>query len=342
MGSFYSSCNLSRLQILDNDRIVALLLYKEDNRYSHGPCQHYEISSLPLTGTYADYGQIELDDTKANRKSVDLLSRVICQKIGQNIDFPKDFESFKELQELIQQADSDSKLSQFSFTFFHEKLFNDLIQSDLVNNNYDIENSWNNWETIFEQIWHHYEKTKNQSRFIHLIQKPYIFLRVEHDIHFSEEEKKLLQLNTREVEYFVDTSLNRVLAMDLTTFAMLDFIDQAEKENKGNLHSFEGYTEYRNLAINIHQFYKGLELLNVSLIPQITSGQELNIMQENKWQMKILAFTHDKMVELKEEGRLEEENIDNIKDNQLATLENNYLDKTVNNFSKNSKKGIKI
>lgn len=349
MGSFYSSCNLSRLQINDNDRIVAILLQKESDEHYISPSasvgEYYKISSFALHGYYNDYGRIMLDDTQENRDTFHLMIKVLTNNIDSK-KIPTTFEKFDELEDLIWHSDSKSKFSQFAFTFVHEQLFNDLIQSDLRNKNQTIQACWDNWENIVSSTWHHYDKTSNPDRFVRLLQKPHAFLRLEHDIKFSEEEKALLKLNTREVEYFVDSCLGHHIDQDLSTFVMMDYMDLLENKNIGNLHSLEGYTNYRNQAIKMHQFYEGLDYLNCVLLPQVTSGQAFHIIKENEWQMKILSFTHDKILQMKDYGYFEdyEDELHNLKEKQIAMIENQVLENSVDETqtNKNNKKGIKI
>jgi hypothetical protein len=344
MGSFYSSCNVSHLQINDNDRIVALLLKKESDEYHSSASvsvgEYHKIASFALSGYYNDYGRIMLDDTIENRESFNLMIKVLKEHIKKE-EFPTEFEKFEDLEDLIWHADKKSKFSNFAFTFFHEQLFHDLIKSDLRGHNQEIQSSWDNWENIVKQVWHHYDKTKNPNRFVRLLQKPYAFSRLEHDIEFSDEEKALLQLRTRDVEYFVDSCLGHHIEQDLSNFVMMDYMDLLEDKNTGDLHSLEGYTNYRNQAVKMHQFYEGLDYLNCVLLPQVTSGQEFHIAKENEWQMKVLSFTHDKILSMRENGYLEDYQLDNIKETQIAMLENQFLEQSVENQS-STKKGIKI
>ena len=345
MGSFYSSCALSRLQIIDNDRMVAVLLQKQDstdNSYTHSPCEYYNIASFALRGKYNDYGRIELDDTQENRISFAFMLKVILNNITQNekSDLPTTFEEFEQLQNQLFEASVGSKLGKFSFTFFHEKLFDELIEGDFSQKNQNIQASWDNWEHILKTIWHHHAHTSQPDRFARLTQKPSAFLRLEHDIKFSKEELALLELRTQDVYYFINSSLSHSINDDLTTFAMMDYMDQVESKNNGDLYSFEGYEHYRKLAIQMHQFFDGIDFLNMILLPQATSGQEIRVMKENDWQMKILHFTQDKILSLKEDGFLSQEDTDNLKEKQLSTLESHYLENSIETNS--SKKGIKL
>src|SRR4051812_18816210 len=67
MGSFYVADPVTGTAIVDGDPVVTFVLTKEDhegggNRLPVHPSDLYRAMSLPVRGTYADYGQVHVDD----------------------------------------------------------------------------------------------------------------------------------------------------------------------------------------------------------------------------------------------------------------------------------------
>jgi len=61
MGSWHETCALSSLPILPGDEVVWLLLTKNPYDECRGVYfnDHYYARSVPIYGTYADYGEVE-------------------------------------------------------------------------------------------------------------------------------------------------------------------------------------------------------------------------------------------------------------------------------------------
>ena len=63
MGSWYETCAISNLPIVDGDELYWLMLTKNPyTEFSRNGCYHYDFffpRSIPILGTYADYGEVE-------------------------------------------------------------------------------------------------------------------------------------------------------------------------------------------------------------------------------------------------------------------------------------------
>lgn len=80
MGSFDSTCGLTNVGIGCGDRIAAIFI--AEGKYSH---EFWAPISAPLFGSYADYGDIDLDDDEASLAFVEhMKSRVVAVSAGEN------------------------------------------------------------------------------------------------------------------------------------------------------------------------------------------------------------------------------------------------------------------
>lgn len=131
MGSYYGTCGISQLPIIDNERVALFIL--ERNKMTEAmtnayinlgggiTCSDdlYKPIAIPVYGEYADYGIIknieDINDTVLNHlKTLEIKSYEEDYEVTDLLTFIEDVER--------------GKIDNFSFMLIHEELMNNLVK----------------------------------------------------------------------------------------------------------------------------------------------------------------------------------------------------------------------
>lgn len=132
MGSWYETCGVSNLPIMDDDEVVLFIL--EKTNISRGfkinsfmkTTDLYDPICLPIFGKYTGYGDIKdiIDED-------DLVYNHMINLLQLNPEFNKEVLSVNNIEDLISQIERDS-FNNLNFMLVHKKLYSELV--DTVNN----------------------------------------------------------------------------------------------------------------------------------------------------------------------------------------------------------------
>jgi hypothetical protein len=302
MGSFYTSCGLSNHQIFDDEKIVGFFLKPSERyrarAYSVYAWDLFSFASLPLVGTYNDYGSIEL--TKPQTE----LSKSLLNP-NQSLD---------EFQTQMWRGNEGG------FIYFHDEVYRKAIQTFGL-----ARESLSDINDFIAQNRNDYDQSKTE------------FLAEMNLTHALSNDSKMSDLGYLFENIGgndgIHTSIKRQFRRHI-----IEHLDSKKHPEIKEFKDIPNIEQMINALYEMRDLSNAMSNLNKMIMPQFTSGQDRFILEQAKWETFMLSFSNERIKQHDEDDWFEENEVQELKDFQKSFLEAQMLDFGLNSYKELEKK----
>lgn len=292
MGSFYTSCALSNLQIVDGDPIVGFFVKPNDGyrakAYGTYAWDFFKFASMPLIGTYADYGKIELDKKQSSLSS---------ELLNKN-------EALDNFHERTWRSDEGG------FVYFHKALYEKAIQM------FTLEQP--SMAEITEFI------NKNRDEY-DANQEKAGFMAEMNLTHALTEDIKFRSLGFFFENVGGHDGIDRAIKSKIKR-QILNYLDTSKYPEAYDFSDIPEIDEMMSTLYELHALSNAMQNLNKRIMPQFTSGQDSMQLEEGEWNTFLLQFSNNRIQTMYDKDWMEEETLEAFKEKQRPILEKQILD----------------